>query len=165
MYNYKIDTADKASLYKDLYTACEAITMGEDDAIANMANVAALLWQYIPDLNWAGFYRMKNNALILGPFQGKAACIHIPLDRGVCGKAASSGEIQCIKNVHEFEGHIACDAESVAELVAPIFNGEGKITAVIDLDSPIANRFDDQDVEGISHIAALLSERISESIS
>lgn len=161
MFDYKIDTADKAALYKDLYTACEAITMDEDDAIANMANVAALLWQYIPDLNWAGFYRMKNDALILGPFQGKAACIHIPLDKGVCGKAALSGEIQCIKNVHEFEGHIACDAESVSELVAPVSDSEANIIAVIDLDSPTANRFDEQDVEGISRIADLLSDRIN----
>lgn len=161
MFNYDINTSDKISLYKDLYSACEAITSGEEDAIANMANVAALLWQYIPDLNWAGFYRMKNGALILGPFQGKTACIHIPLDKGVCGKAASSGKIQCIKNVHEFEGHIACDAESVAELVAPIFNNKGHVIAVIDLDSPTANRFDEQDVEGISQIAALLSDKIT----
>ncbi len=161
MFNYDINTADKSSLYADLYTACEAITAGEEDAIANMANVAALLWQYIPDLNWAGFYRMKNDALILGPFQGKAACIHIPLDKGVCGKAASTGEIQCIKNVHDFEGHIACDADSVSELVAPISDNDGNIIAVIDLDSPTANRFDEQDVEGISRIAKLLSDRIS----
>lgn len=161
MFNYDINTADKPSLYKDLYAACEAITAGEEDAIANMANVAALLWQYIPDLNWAGFYRMKNGALILGPFQGKAACIHIPLDKGVCGKAASTGEIQCIKNVHDFEGHIACDADSVSELVAPIIDNDGNIIAVIDLDSPTANRFDEQDVEGISRIAKLLSDRIS----
>ncbi len=161
MFNYDINTADKPSLYEDLYTACEAITAGEEDAIANMANVAALLWQYIPDLNWAGFYRMKNDALILGPFQGKAACIHIPLDKGVCGKAASTGEIQCINNVHDFEGHIACDADSVSELVAPISDNDSNIIAVIDLDSPTANRFDEQDVEGISRIANLLSDRIS----
>ncbi len=161
MFNYDINTADKPSLYKDLYEACEAITAGEEDAIANMANVAALLWQYIPDLNWAGFYRMKNDALILGPFQGKAACIHIPLNKGVCGKAASTGEIQCIKNVHNFEGHIACDADSVSELVAPISDNDGNVIAVIDLDSPTANRFDEQDVEGISRIANLLSDRIS----
>ncbi len=161
MFDYKIDTTDKAALYRDLYAACEAITMGEDDAIANMANIAALLWQYMPDLNWAGFYRMKNDALILGPFQGKAACIHIPLNKGVCGKAASSGEIQCINNVHEFEGHIACDAQSVSELVAPISDSQGNIIAVIDLDSPSANRFDTQDVEGIAQIAKLLRHRIN----
>lgn len=161
MFEYEIDTSDKISLYKDLYTACDAITQNENDAIANMANVAALLWQYIPNLNWAGFYRMKNNALILGPFQGKAACIHIPLDKGVCGKAASSREIQCIKNVHDFEGHIACDAESVSELVAPIIDSDDNIIAVIDLDSPIANRFNENDVEGISTIANLLSDRIT----
>lgn len=161
MFEYEIDTADKAALYKDLHSACVAITQGEEDAIANMANVAALMWQYIPDLNWAGFYRMKNDALILGPFQGKAACIHIPLDKGVCGKAASSGEIQCIKNVHDFEGHIACDAESVSELVAPVIDSYGTVIAVIDLDSPIANRFDEDDVEGIARIAQSLSDRIT----
>lgn len=161
MFNYDVNTTDKTSLYKDLYTACDAITTGEEDAIANMANIASLLWQYIPDLNWAGFYRMKNGALILGPFQGKAACIHIPLNKGVCGKAASSGEIQCVKNVHDFEGHIACDADSVSELVAPISDNDGEIIAVIDLDSPTANRFDEQDVEGIARIAKLLSTRIT----
>lgn len=161
MFEYEIDTADKAALYKDLQSACDAITQGEEDAIANMANVAALLWQYIPDLNWAGFYRMKNDALILGPFQGKAACIHIPLDKGVCGKAASSGEIQCIKNVHDFEGHIACDADSASELVAPVIDSNGTIIAVIDLDSPTPNRFDEDDVEGIARIAQSLSDRIA----
>lgn len=161
MYDYKIDDADKKSLYADLYNACEAITHDEDDSVANMSNVAALLWQYIPSLNWAGFYRMKNGALILGPFQGKAACIHIPLDKGVCGKAASSGDIQCIEDVHQFPGHIACDADSISELVAPVKNQRGEIIAVIDLDSPLARRFDDDDVQGIAKIADMIGSRIS----
>lgn len=160
MYDYKIDNKDKKSLYNDLFNACDAITHGEKDAIANMANISSLLWQYLPDLNWAGFYRMKNGALILGPFQGKAACIHIPLDKGVCGMAASSGAIQCIDDVHQFEGHIACDAASVSELVAPIKNDIGAVIAVIDLDSPTASRFDSEDVNGISRIANMLASRI-----
>lgn len=160
MYDYKIDNMNKKSLYHDLYNACEAITQGEEDAIANMANVSALLWQYLPHLNWAGFYRIKNDALILGPFQGKAACIHIPLHKGVCGKAASSGEIQCVDDVHQFEGHIACDADSQSELVAPVKNPIGKVIAVIDLDSPIIGRFDDDDIDGISRIANMLADRI-----
>lgn len=160
MFNYKIDNTDKKSLYSDLYNACEAITHDEEDAVANMANISSLLWQYLPDLNWAGFYRMKNGALILGPFHGKAACIHIPLDKGVCGKAASTGEVQCIDDVHQFAGHIACDADSVSELVAPVKNETGEIIAVIDLDSPIAGRFDNDDVAGILRIANMLGSRI-----
>ena len=160
MYEYNIDTHDKVSLYNDLYNACEAITNGEKDAIANMANISSLLWQYIPTLNWAGFYRMVDGALLLGPFQGKAACIHIPLDKGVCGAAASTGEIQCVEDVHQFAGHIACDAESVSELVAPIKSSNGTVIAVIDLDSPEKARFDAQDIEGIKRIAEMLGPRL-----
>ncbi len=162
MYDYKVDVSDsKHTLYQDLLSACDAITSGEDDAIANMANVASLLWQFIPNLNWAGFYRIVNGALILGPFQGKAACIHIAMGSGVCGTAAQSGEIQCINNVHEFPGHIACDAQSVSELVAPIRSAHGDIIGVIDLDSPLGERFDDDDVKGISIIADMIGPRLN----
>ncbi len=163
MYEYSIDNKNKKSLYDDLYNACEAITHGETDAVANMANVASLLWQYIPQLNWAGFYRIVDGALLLGPFQGKAACIHIPLDKGVCGAAASTGEPQCVEDVNQFAGHIACDAESVSELVAPIKSSNGNVIAVIDLDSPNKARFDEQDIDGIIRIAEMLGPRLSES--
>lgn len=165
MYAFEIDVdAPKTALYAEILSAATALTDGERDDIANMANIAALLWQYLPDLNWAGFYRMGQNAngaeeLVLGPFQGKAACIRIPVGKGVCGAAALSGETQCIDDVHAFPGHIACDGDSRSELVAPIMR-DGKVIAVIDLDSPIPARFDAADVAGITALASLLASRI-----
>ena len=160
MYAFEIDTAaPKAAVYDDLLKAAAALTDGEPDGIANMANVAALLWQYLPDLNWAGFYRMVGGELVLGPFQGKAACIRIPLGKGVCGAAALSGEVQCVDDVHAFPGHIACDADSRSELVAPIIR-DGKVIAVIDLDSPAPSRFDAADIAGITALASLMAPRI-----
>ena len=149
----------KAELYSDLHKAAEAIMAGESDAVANMANVAALIWQYLPDLNWAGFYRMIDGELVLGPFQGKAACIRIPLNTGVCGAAARTGQVQCVADVHAFPGHIACDADSRSELVAPILR-DGKVIAVIDLDSPTLARFDADDEAGIGKLAMLLANHI-----
>ena len=113
MYDFAIDPA---RLYDDLADALEALTAGEPDGIANMANAAALIWQYLPDLNWAGFYRRVGDELVLGPFQGKPACIRIPIGKGVCGAAAATGETQCVDDVHSFPGHIACDAASASEL-------------------------------------------------
>jgi L-methionine (R)-S-oxide reductase len=160
MYAFEIgSSANKAELYADLIKAADALTDGEPDAVANMANVAALLWQYLPDLNWAGFYRMVGKQLVLGPFQGKAACIRIPLGKGVCGTAASTGMVQCIDDVHAFPGHIACDADSRSELVCPVLRSSAVI-AVIDLDSPLPARFDEDDVTGIGELAKLLSNRI-----
>jgi L-methionine (R)-S-oxide reductase len=160
MYAFEIDAAaPKAELYADLLNAARALTDGERDGVANMANIAALMWQYLPDLNWAGFYRMVGGELVLGPFQGKAACIRIPLGKGVCGAAASSGAVQLVDDVHSFPGHIACDADSRSELVAPIIR-DGKVVAVIDLDSPTASRFDAADIDGISALAHLLAARI-----
>ncbi len=160
MYAFEIDAAaPKAELYAELLTAATALTDGEPDGVANMANVAALMWQYLPDLNWAGFYRMVDGELVLGPFQGKAACIRIPLGKGVCGAAALSGKVQCVDDVHAFPGHIACDADSRSELVAPVIR-DGKIIAVIDLDSPKSSRFDAADIDGISALARLLADRI-----
>ena len=149
----------KADLYTDLVKAADALTLGEQDGIANMANVAALLAQYLPDLNWSGFYRMIEGELVLGPFQGKAACIRIPLNKGVCGAAASTGEVQCVDDVHAFPGHIACDADSRSELVAPVLR-DGKVIAVIDLDSPSPARFDADDIAGMKALATLLADRI-----
>ena len=160
MYDFRPDPAQpKPELYRELVDAARAVTAGEPDAIANMANVAALLWQFVPQLNWAGFYRMVDGELVLGPFQGKAACIRIPLGRGVCGAAAQSGETQLVADVHAFPGHIACDAASASELVVPVLQ-DGKVVAVIDLDSPEPGRFDAADAAGIEALAAVLAQAI-----
>ena len=159
MFEFSVSTGSKAELYRDLHSALDALTADEPDGIANMANAAALIWEYLPDLNWAGFYRMLDGELVLGPFQGKAACIRIPLGKGVCGTAAATGEIQRVADVHAFAGHIACDAASVSELVVPIVR-EGKVIAVLDLDSPSPARFDEEDEKGVGALAALLAPRI-----
>jgi GAF domain-containing protein len=149
----------KSELYADLAAAAKALVDGERDGVANMANLAALIWQFLPNLNWAGFYRNVEDELVLGPFVGKPACIRIPLGRGVCGTAAASGETQVVPDVHAFPGHIACDADSRSELVVPVLR-EGKVVAVIDLDSPVADRFDAEDATGIEAIAALVAGSI-----
>ena len=147
MYDFRIEAADKASLYAELIAAAGALTAGEPDPIANMANVAALLWESLPELNWAGFYRNVGGELVLGPFQGRPACIRIPFGRGVCGVAAASREPQCVEDVQAFPGHIACDAASRSELVVPIV-ADGRLVGVLDLDSPVRGRFDQEDVGG-----------------
>jgi len=149
----------KAELYRQLIQSCDAITSGEPDAIANMANVAALMAEFLPRLNWAGFYRVMDGELVLGPFVGRPACIRIPLGQGVCGTAASDAKTQLVEDVHTFPGHIACDAASQSELVVPIVRG-GIVLAVIDLDSPDVARFDAEDAAGIETLAQLLSARI-----
>lgn len=160
MYDFKADpNQPKPELYRELVDAARAIVEGEPDAVANMANLSALIWQFLPQLNWAGFYRMVDGELVLGPFQGKAACIRIPLGQGVCGTAAASGETQLVPDVHAFPGHIACDAASASELVVPVKRG-GKVIAVIDLDSPALNRFDADDAAGIEALAAAIAESI-----
>lgn len=160
MYNFAIDTAaPKAELYRELVRSADALTAGEPDGVANMANIAALLWEYLPDVNWTGFYRMVDGELVLGPFQGKAACIRIALGEGVCGAAAASGETQLVADVHSFPGHIACDANSASELVVPV-KRDGQVIAVIDLDSPSLMRFDQDDAKGIEALAGLLAARI-----
>jgi L-methionine (R)-S-oxide reductase len=157
MYAFEPDPAQpKADLYRELGQATAAITADEADIVANMANVAALIWQFVPRLNWAGFYRMVDGELVLGPFQGKAACIRIPLGQGVCGTAAQSGETQLVPDVHAFPGHIACDGASQSELVVPVLRG-GQVIAVIDLDSPELARFDAEDARGIEALAALIA--------
>ncbi len=160
MYEFAIDTsAPKHELYRELLQSADALTAGESDGVANMANIAALLWEYLPDVNWTGFYRMVKGELVLGPFQGKAACIRISVGEGVCGAAAASGLTQLVADVHSFPGHIACDANSASELVVPV-KRDGEIIAVIDLDSPSIMRFDADDASGIEALAALLSNRI-----
>ena len=159
MYDFKIEAADKSALYAGLIKAADALTSGEPDPIANMANVAALLWEALPDLNWAGFYRNLGGELVLGPFQGRPACIRIPFGKGVCGAAAATLEPQCVADVHVFPGHIACDAASRSELVVPIV-AEGRLLAVLDLDSPSPGRFDDEDVAGCLALAQRLGARL-----
>lgn len=149
----------KPALYAELVKAARAITDGERDAVANMANVAALMWDYLPDVNWTGFYRAIDGELVLGPFAGRPACIRIPFGQGVCGAAAAGGETQIVPDVHAFPGHIACDAATRSELVVPVMKA-GRVVAVIDLDSPSPARFDQEDAEGIETLAALLADRI-----
>ncbi len=143
--------------YDDLAKALAAMLAGERDAIANMANAAALIWQYIPDLNWAGFYRVAGSELVLGPFQGKPACIRIAFGRGVCGTAASTGAVQCVADVHAFPGHIACDSASASELVVPVI-WNGHVVAVLDLDSPLPGRFSQEDAEGCGRLVEILAD-------
>ncbi|AOH85426.1 hypothetical protein AWL63_17255 [Sphingomonas panacis] len=159
MYAFDIDAASKTDLYRDLAAALDALTADESDPIANMANMAALLWEYLPDLNWAGFYRLVDGELVLGPFQGKVACIRIPLGKGVCGTAAATLETQLVEDVHAFPGHIACDAASRSELVVPIVY-QGQLLGVLDLDSPLPARFDAGDAAGCSALARIIAPRL-----
>lgn len=159
MYDFKIEAEDKAELWRQLNAAADALTAGEPDAVANMANVAALLWEALPDLNWAGFYRNVGGELVLGPFQGRAACIRIPFGKGVCGAAAATQKPQRVDDVHAFPGHIACDADSRSELVVPIVAG-GVLLGVIDLDSPLPGRFDEVDEKGCLDLAQRLAARL-----
>jgi GAF domain-containing protein len=156
MYDFKIAAADKATMYRDLLSALEGLTAGEPDPIANMANAAALIWETLPDLNWAGFYRNVDGELVLGPFQGRPACIRIPFGKGVCGAAAETLRVQRVEDVHAFPGHIACDAASASELVVPI-GRDGQLIAVLDLDSPTAGRFTEEDEAGCVAVCELLA--------
>jgi L-methionine (R)-S-oxide reductase len=149
----------KPLLYSALAKAAQDLAAGERDPIANMANIASLIWQFVPDLNWAGFYRAIGDELVLGPFLGKPACVRIPFGQGVCGTAAASGGTQLVRDVHAFPGHIACDAESRSELVVPIIGASG-VMAVIDLDSPQPGRFDEEDAAGMEILARLTAELI-----
>lgn len=150
------DTAGlpKPELYAQLIAEAGGLFAGERDAIANAANLAALLYHGLPDLNWAGFYLHKDGELVLGPFQGKPACIRIALGRGVCGTAAATRSTQLVADVHAFPGHIACDAASNSEIVVPLLAGE-RLIGVLDLDSPRLARFDADDRAGLEHLALL----------
>ena len=159
MFAFSITAQTKPELYAELADAAEALTAGEEDAVANMANVSALIWEALPELNWAGFYRVINGELVLGPFQGKAACIRIPFGKGVCGTAAQLGETQLVYDVHAFPGHIACDAASRSEIVVPV-KRDGAIFCVLDLDSPTLARFDDEDRQGLEALCERISTRI-----
>lgn len=149
----------KSEAYRDLAHSAAALIAGESDPVANMANLAALIWQMLPDLNWAGFYRVVDGGLVVGPFIGKPACVRIPFGKGVCGAAAASGRTQLVADVHAFPGHIACDAASRSELVVPVMR-EGQVIAVIDLDSPEVARFDEEDAQGMEILAEVISDSI-----
>ena len=160
MHDFRIEAADKAAMYRDLAAALEGLVAGEPDAVANMANAAALIWETLPDINWAGFYRNIGGELVLGPFQGRPACIRIAFGQGVCGAAAASLQVQRVDDVHEFPGHIACDAASASELVVPIVGADGELVAVLDLDSPSRGRFDAEDEAGCVKLAEVLARAI-----
>jgi len=159
MYDFKIEAADKATLYSDMASALQGLVEGEPDGIANMANAAALIWESLPDINWAGFYRNIGGELVLGPFQGRPACIRIPFGQGVCGAAAATLQVQRIEDVHAFPGHIACDSASNSEIVVPIVR-DGKLLAVLDIDSPNKGRFDEEDEAGCIRLAEIVAGAI-----
>ncbi len=148
-----------AELYADLTSFATALVDGEPDAIANMANISALIWQYVPGLNWAGFYRVIDDELVLGPFQGKTACIRIAIGAGVCGAAAATGEVQRVADVHAFPGHIACDADSRSELVVPVLK-DGAVIAVLDLDSPLPDHFRPEDEAGMVRLIEAIANNL-----
>jgi GAF domain-containing protein len=145
-------TADKRDLYRQLRAQLSSLLAGERDLVANAANTAALLYHALPEVNWAGFYFLRGAELVLGPFQGQPACVRIPLGKGVCGTAALSGQTQLVPDVHQFPGHIACDAASRSELVVPLKKGDA-LLGVLDLDSPRAGRFEPADRDGCESLA------------
>lgn len=149
-----IAAESKAALYAELIKQARALLDGEHDRIANAANLSALAYQALPDLNWVGFYLFDGTELVLGPFQGKPACVRIPLDRGVCGAAASQRQTQLVPDVHAFPGHIACDAASRSEIVVPLVH-QGELIGVWDVDSPVPDRFDEDDRQGMEALCAV----------
>jgi GAF domain-containing protein len=154
---FTFDTPDAATgseLYASLAAHASALFEGERDLIANAANLSALIYHSLPDLNWAGFYLLRKGELVLGPFQGRPACIRIPVGRGVCGTAAERRETVVVEDVELFPGHIACDSASRSEIVVPLIV-DGELIGVLDLDSPVAARFNDEDREGLERLAAI----------
>jgi GAF domain-containing protein len=148
-------TAQKPELYRDLSRQLAALIAGEPDPIANAANTAALIYHGLPNLNWAGFYFRNGAELVLGPFQGKPACVRIPIGKGVCGAAAARGASVLVADVHDFPGHIACDPDSRSELVVPLIE-DGSVLGVLDLDSPLPARFDELDRDGCEQLVTVL---------
>lgn len=150
-----INKTDKTEVYRFLNEQTKILLDGETDFLANSANLSSLIFHALPDLNWAGFYLHKNGELVLGAFQGKPACVRIRIGRGVCGAAAQTRETVVVRNVHEFSGHIACDSASNSEIVIPLVKDD-RLLGVLDIDSPILNRFDEQDKQELEKIAQLL---------
>jgi GAF domain-containing protein len=154
-YDFRIAAADTPTLDRDLASAVEGLVSGESDAIANMANVSALIFETLPDVNWVGFYRNVGRELVLGPFQGRPACIRIKFGEGVCGLAAETRQVQRIEDVHAFPGHIACDSASNSEIVVPLIR-DGELIGVLDIDSPNKGRFSEEDEEGCIRLGEIL---------
>ena len=150
-------SSTKPELYADLLSQAKALLAGERDCTANSANLAALLFHSLPDINWAGFYWLRDGGLVLGAFQGKPACVRIALGKGVCGTAAVSGQTVIVADVHAFPGHIACDSASESEIVVPVTKA-GRLIGVLDLDSPRPARFDPEDARGLEAVAAAFLE-------
>jgi GAF domain-containing protein len=159
MYDFKVEAADKPTLYRDLARALEALIGDERDSIANMANAAALIWESLPDINWAGFYRSIGGELVLGPFQGRPACYRMSFDEGVCGAAARTRQVQRVEDVHAFAGHVACDSASNSEIVFPLIRN-GEVIGVLDIDSPKHARFDEEDEAGLRKVAEILERAL-----
>ena len=157
MYDSRIEAADTATMYRDLASALEGLIAGEPDPIANMANAAAVIFETLPDVNWAGFYRNVGGELVLGPFQGRPACIRIAFGSGVCGVAAETRQVQRIDDVHAFAGHIACDSVSNSEIVVPLIR-DGDLLGVLDIDSPKPGRFTEEDEAGCVKLGEILSK-------
>ena len=155
-----LSTMPKAEIYKNLATQLHALIDNEPDAIANMANCASLIFNALPDLNWAGFYLLREDVLVLGPFQGKPACIRIPLGRGVCGRAAEKRETICVADVNAFPDHIPCDSASQSEIVIPLVSNSGRLIGVLDVDSPTLDRFDAEDQRGLEALATIIAAKL-----
>jgi GAF domain-containing protein len=156
MHDSTIDSSlPKAAFYDELVKQARSLIEGENDAIANYANVSALLYHSMPDVNWAGFYLLKADVLVVGPFQGRPACVRIPLGKGVCGTAAAQRQTIVVPNVHEFAGHIACDSASNSEIVVPLIKN-GALLGVLDIDSPKLARFDEEDRKGLERVVDAL---------
>jgi len=151
----------KSELYRELAKQLHALVDNESDAVANMANCAALLFNSVPDLNWAGFYLLQEGVLVLGPFQGKPACIRIPVGRGVCGTAAAQRETIRVADVNLFPGHIACDSASQSEIVVPLRRKNGELIGVLDVDSPTLDRFDAADQTGLETLATIIAAKLA----
>lgn len=156
-YDFRIEAADTPTMYRDLASALEGLVAGESDTIANMANAAALLWETLPHINWVGFYRNVAGELVLGPFQGRPACIRIPFGTGVCGVAAATRQVQRVDDVHAFASHIACDSASNSEIVVPLIR-DGELLGVLDIDSPKHARFSAEDEVGCVKLGEILSK-------
>ena len=159
MFDFRIDADDKATMYRDLASALEGLVAGESDAIANMANASALIYETLPDVNWVGFYRNIGGELVLGPFQGRPACIRMTFDQGVCGAAAKSRQVQRVEDVNAFPGHIACDSASNSEIVVPLMR-DGEVLGVLDIDSPKRARFTPEDEAGVVRLGEILSRAL-----
>ena len=157
MYDFKIAAADTPTLYRDLASALEGLVAGESDTVANMANASALIFESLPDVNWVGFYRNFGGELVLGPFQGRPACIRIKFGDGVCGVAAQTRQVQRVEDVNGFPGHIACDSASASEIVVPLMR-DGELLGVLDIDSPNTARFTQEDEAGCVRLGEILAK-------